>query len=119
MVAYHERYQDVSNFRVDRIIHIEVIDEERYLTNDTENFNVAEYTNKYFRMYSGELERVKIQFDNSLINVVIDRFGMDVNLNKINANYFTVDVDIVPSETFFGWLFMFLGIKWKSVNPKV
>ena len=39
-------------------------------------------------MFSGENETVQMQFDNSLINVVIDRFGKDVFISKKNENSF-------------------------------
>ena len=71
MIAYYERYNGISNFRV-RMAAIEMVEEDRIMCEDTKDFNVADYS-KEFRMFSGETEQLNF----SLIirfNVVIDRF---------------------------------------------
>ncbi|MBF4696022.1 helix-turn-helix transcriptional regulator [Fusibacter ferrireducens] len=116
MIAFYERYEDISNFRVDRMTSIEVIDEDRVFEGDSQEFNVADYSKKIFRMFSGETEKVKLQFDNSLINIVIDRFGKEVEIQKVDQNAFLIEVDVVATNTFLSWLFMF-GDKVKIVEP--
>ncbi len=116
LVAYHERYDDISNFRVDRMNNIEVIEKKRVQMIDQNDFNIADYSKKIFNMFSGETEEVELQFDNSLINVVIDRFGKDVVIHKNSNGTFRIIVDVVPSDTFLGWLFMF-GDNVKILSP--
>jgi predicted DNA-binding transcriptional regulator YafY len=116
MIAFYERYEDISNFRVDRMTSIEVIDEDRVFEGESQDFNVADYSKKIFRMFSGETGKVKLQFDNSLINVVIDRFGKEVEIQKLDQNTFLIEVDVVATNTFLSWLFMF-GDKVKIVEP--
>ncbi len=67
-------------------------------------------------MFSGDTEKVKLQFDNSLINVVIDRFGKEVEIKKVDQDTFVFEVDVVATNTFLSWLFMF-GDKVKIVEP--
>ena len=117
MIAYYERYNGISNFRVDRMAAIEMVEEDRIMCEDTKDFNVADYSKRIFRMFSGETEMVKLQFDNSLINVVIDRFGKDIVINKQHDDHFTITVDVVATNTFLGWLFMF-GDKVKILSPE-
>ncbi|KAB3536271.1 WYL domain-containing transcriptional regulator [Alkaliphilus pronyensis] len=117
MIAFYERYEDISNFRVDRMTSIEVIDEDRVFEGECQAFNVADYSKKIFRMFSGDTEKVKIQFDNSLINVVIDRFGKEVEIQKVDQDAFVIEVDVVATNTFLSWLFMF-GDKVKIVEPE-
>ncbi len=116
MIGYYEQYEDISNFRVDRMTSIEIVDADRIFTGDQENFNVAEYSQKMFRMFSGDTERVKLQFDNTLINVVIDRFGKDVEIEKNDVGTFSIEVNVVVTPTFLSWLFMF-GNKVRIVEP--
>lgn len=116
LIAYYQRYNDISNFRVDRMKSIEMIDEKRKITKEFKNFNIAEYSNKIFNMYSGEIESVKLQFDNSLINVVMDRFGKDVVIQNRDEDCFCILVDVITTNTFLGWLFMF-GDKVKIISP--
>lgn len=116
MIAFYERYEDISNFRVDRMTSIEVIDEDRVFEGECQDFNVADYSKKIFRMFSGETEKVKLQFDNSLINVVIDRFGKEVEIQQVDQDAFVIEVDVVATNTFLSWIFMF-GDKVKIVEP--
>ena len=97
---------------------IETLDVERKVINDGIEFDVVDYTKKIFRMFSGDTENVKLQFDNSLINVVIDRFGKDINIKKMKDDTFLIEVDVVATNTFLSWLFMF-GDKVKIVEPIV
>lgn len=116
LVAYYERYQSISNFRVDRMLNIELIEEERYFPDEYKDFSVAKYSKKIFSMFSGKTQTVRLEFHNSLINAVIDKFGVDINICKNSEETFQIVIDIVPSETFFGWLFMF-GDKVRIISP--
>ncbi|SNS69917.1 Predicted DNA-binding transcriptional regulator YafY, contains an HTH and WYL domains [Anaerovirgula multivorans] len=117
LIAYHERYQDISHFRVDRMSEIMVSENMRPVISEFENFNVVEYSKRVFSMFSGETERVEIEFDNSLINVVIDRFGKDVRIYGKTETSFKIATEIAATGTFFGWLLMF-GDKARIVAPQ-
>lgn len=39
-------------------------------------------------MYTGEEQNIEVEFDNHLINVVIDRFGTGANIKKISEDRF-------------------------------
>ncbi len=117
MVAYYKFYDCISNFRVDRMLSIETINERRVLLEGAKYFNVADYKKKNFRMYGGEPVMVKVQFDNSLVNPVLDRFGKDITLYKTTEKCFHINIEVVPSHTFYSWLFMF-GDKVKIVSPE-
>lgn len=68
-------------------------------------------------MFTGDEQTVKIQFDNSLIGVVIDRFGKDVMIIPKGENKFKVNVKVSVSKMFLGWI-MGLGDKAKIVGPQ-
>ena len=68
-------------------------------------------------MFTGDEQTVKIQFDNSLIGVVIDRVGKDVMIIPKGENKFTVHVKVSVSKLFIGWI-MVLGDKAKIVGPQ-
>lgn len=117
VIAYYERYEDISNFRVDRMEAIETLDVDCKVVNAGIEFDVADYTKKIFRMFSGDTEKVKLQFDNSLINVVIYRFGKAIDIIIQDNGTFMMEVDVVATNTFLSWLFMF-GDKVKIVEPQ-
>lgn len=95
---------------------VEVLDEpaQKY----PEGFNLSAYLNSTFSMFSGEAEEVKLRFDKSLINAVIDRFGKNVSIVPDDGESFTVRVQIKTEhpEPFFGWLLQF-GTMAEIVEP--
>ena len=57
-IGFYEKYNSVSNFRVDRMEDVEVSDEPAIISED---FNLAEYTRKIFGMFAGkETIRIKL-----------------------------------------------------------
>ena len=113
MISYYEKYESITHFRVDKMDDIEVLE----LESCNEEINIAEYTKKIFSMFVGEEETVKIQFDNSLLGVVIDRFGKDTVTYKIDDNSFMAILKVELSPPFWGWIFQF-GNKVKIVSPE-
>ena len=107
MVAYYEKYETIAQFRIDKMESITLL-EERCVPRPA-GFDVAAYSKKIFNMYGGEEETVKLKFDNSLIGVVLDRFGKDVPVEKVDDASFAVRVHVAVSPTFLGWLFQFGG----------
>ena len=72
---------------------------------------------KMFGMFGGTEERVKLLCDNELANVILDRFGRDVNLIPKGEKQFTVNVDVAVSRQFVFWV-MGLGDGAKIVAPE-
>ena len=112
---YPKRPDNYTNFRVDRMENVEIISNEaRYLP---QKFNLSEYMNSTFSMFSGETQEVKLRFHCSLVNTVIDRFGKNITLRPDGDEWFTIRVNVKAEPPFFGWLFQF-GTKVEIVNPQ-
>ena len=114
LISYYEKYQKITNFRIDRMESVEVLEE--LSEPKTKDFNVAEYMKSSFSMFSGEAEEVKLRFDNSLINTVLDRFGNEITVIPDGDDHFTVRVKVKAEPPFFAWLFQF-GSKVRIVEP--
>ncbi|WP_044975156.1 WYL domain-containing protein [Ruminococcus sp. HUN007] len=114
LIAHYEKYTSISNFRVDRMESVKILEED--IVPKPSDFSIAEYMNSSFSMFSGESRDVKLRFDNKLINTVIDRFGKDVSLIPDGNEHFTVHVKVKAEAPFFAWLFQF-GSKAKIVEP--
>lgn len=117
MIAYYEKYGNLSHFRVDKMEHIEVLEQKRLEPGDKKSFNPAQYAKKVFGMFGGEETRIQLQFDNSLIGVVLDRFGTDIPIIKAGDGRFIIHADALVSPTLLGWLFSF-GDKVKILSPE-
>lgn len=117
LVAFSDKYNHFTHYRVDRMSGIEIVDQQRAKLPENEHFNIADYSKKVFNMFGGEEDTVTLKFDNSLVNAVIDRFGKDVLLNKIDENSFSVRLNVAVSSTFFAWVTKF-GDKLKILSPE-
>lgn len=113
MISYYEKYKSITHFRVDKMEDIEIIEQDCH----REDLNITEYTKKIFSMYGGEEETIRIQFDNSLLGVVIDRFGKDTITYKVDGNSFIAILTVELSPPLWGWIFQF-GNKVKIVSPE-
>lgn len=114
LIAYYEKYDNISNFRIDRMESVEILNAP--IKAKPKDFVVAEYMNSTFSMFSGEKQSVKLRFHNELVNAVLDRFGKDVSLMVDGDEHFAVRVNVKPTKTFFGWLFQF-GDMAEIVEP--
>ncbi len=111
LIAHYPKHEGLTHFRVDRMSDIRIIDEmqENVESIMGEGFSVGEYSRKLFSMYSGENTRVEITCENRMMNSVIDRFGKDVFVMKLDDEHFKVTVNVNLSPTFFAWIFTFGG----------
>ncbi|MCQ2543942.1 MAG: WYL domain-containing protein [Lachnospiraceae bacterium] len=117
LVAYDEEDEKIKHFRVDKMNKMCLVDAEREGAKVFSKFNVAEYAKKTFGMYSGEMVNVKMEFDNDIAGVVIDRFGKDVRIIKNDKKKFVVSEEVQVSLLFYAWMFG-LGDKAKILGPQ-
>ncbi len=115
LACYCFKHKKICRYRVDRMTNVTVSDEKRCKLTEEEAEEMKNQRSLY-SMYGGEEETVQIQFDNSLINVVIDRFGERVICHQNSENTFYINADVQISPTFWGWLFQF-GDKAKILGP--
>lgn len=116
LVTFSHKYKDFTHYRVDRMSDIELCDSTRDPLPDNEQFNIAEYSKKVFNMFGGEEVTVKLKFDNSLVNAVVDRFGKEIMIGKLDEDSFSIWIKVAVSSTFFAWLSQF-GSKVKVLSP--
>lgn len=116
LVCYNDKYQNISNYRVDRMEDVRVEETKITKSECTEDFNLAEYRKQTFSMYAGELTKVEIAFDKSLTDVIYDKFGSDVHISCVADDWCKVSVKVVPSPVFFGWCCAFAD-KMKIISP--
>lgn len=103
LVAYSAENEQLRHYRVDKMADLEITDRPRQ--GQPERFDVADYAQKHFGMYSGAEVTMTLRFENRMANIVLDRFGQDVMLIPDGAEHFTLTLPLVMSPQFFGWLF--------------
>lgn len=116
LICHSKKRDKIVYFRVDRMTKVSVIDEKRTeLSLDQQE--IAKNLRTAFDMYTGTPERVVIEFDSSLMDVMIDRFGEKIILNRVSESTYRFSADVQISPTFWGWLFSF-GEKAKVASPQ-
>ena len=73
LIGYSDKHKKVVTFRIDRIIDLEVIEENS--VPEPEQFTIADYVKTSIEMYGGKEQQVELLCDNELMKSVIDRFG--------------------------------------------
>ena len=114
LITYKEKYDNYTHYRVDKMETINITEENRRLSDKP--FDLSEYSKKMFQMFGGEETAVSILFDNSLIGVVYDRFGIEVPITKEDDTHFVCHVKVAVSPQFLSWVFSF-GDKAKIISP--
>ena len=117
LVAYDSAENKIKHFRVDKMLHIEISDKKREGKEHFKQFDMALYAKKVFGMFGGEEQVVKLECSNYLAGAIIDRFGKDVIMSKVDDNHFTVNVKVAVSRHFLAWIIA-LGEGAKIVGPE-
>lgn len=115
LIAHTEEH-GLTNFRVDKMSNIRLTREPRVRTGETKDLDLSRYGKQVFGMFNGELERVRMRFENSLAGVVIDRFGRDVMLIPDGDDHFTCTEEIMVSPVFYAWIASF-GTRARLLSP--
>lgn len=116
LIAYDSVKKIIKHFRVDKMLHIKSNGKAREGRQAFKSVDMAEYTGKKFGMYGGTDERVRIECDNSMAGVMIDRFGKDIPMIRIDDKRFAVNVEVTVSRQFLAWV-IGLGENVKIVGP--
>lgn len=117
LVCYNDKYQDLSNYRIDKMLDVEVTDDDITPSECVKDFKFYSHPKQSFSMFRGEIEKVTLECENSLANVIIDRFGEKIKMTPKDSEKFTVTVPVQVSPTFYAWCFTF-GRKMKIISPQ-
>lgn len=117
LVAYESETGLIKHYRVDKIRKIQILDKPRDGKEQFNKFDMAVYAKKVFNMFTGNEQNVKLEFDNGLIGVVLDRFGKDIMIIPSGTDKFVINVNVNISNMFFGWL-IGLGGGAKILGPE-
>lgn len=117
LIGYDTETDSIRHYRVDKMEKITITLNDRDGQSKFKRFDLATYSKRVFGMFGGEEVKVRLMFSNDLVGVVVDRFGKDIAVYKVNENSFLTDVSVNLSTQFYGWLFG-LGAGVKIVSPQ-
>lgn len=121
LVCNNEKYDNLMNLRIDRIKSIAVTEESARpfseVSDYTTRFDSADYASKLFNMYSGEPKPIELICENGMLELILDKFGERVRLQKYDDDSFVVKTNAVVSDGLSAWLLQFgKRVKVKSPN---
>ena len=114
LITYKDKYNRYVHYRVDKMEKISISDEPRVMSE--EPFDLSAYSRGMFSMFGGEEMDVSIMFDNELVGVVYDRFGVNVPIIKTDNKDFVCNVKVAVSPHFLSWIISFGG-KARILSP--
>ena len=107
LIVYSERHDGTANYRVDRIDSVEILDDSISDKVRSLRRKVARYTEEAFKMFNGPQENVTLRFADNLIGPVLDKFGEDTRMTRVDDHTIEATVQVRIAPTFWGWLFQF------------
>lgn len=114
LIGFHRIEKEIRHFRIDRIRNIEILEENFVIE---PGFNLYKYRSKLMNMYTGEDSTIEVIFKNSLLNVVIDRFGLSADIKPIDDEHFRLITNVKVSKGLVNWLLSW-GADAEVVYPK-
>lgn len=99
LICNYDKYDDISNYRVDRIRNIQILEEkgkpfETLKWSGHQPMNLNEYMREHVYMYSSENAFVKFRIVKAMISDVIDLFGKGVNFSEETDTHVSVSVHV-------------------------
>jgi predicted DNA-binding transcriptional regulator YafY len=116
LVAYEDGQGSLKHFRVDKMTDVSVTDAHRGGEELFAHFDPALYSKETFGMYGGEETLVTLSCDDSLVGVVLDRFGDEVTLVREGEGRFRLTVRVRVSPVFLAWVIGY-GSRMRILAP--
>ncbi len=116
LLALSQRH-GITSYRVDRMTDITITESDRIPCPELTGKALMEHANRLFQMFAGDAVDVKLRFHESLLNVVIVRFGTETMLIPDGEAHFNFTVRVAVSPMFLSWVIGF-GNKAKILYPQ-
>jgi len=117
LICNYDKYDDLSNYRVDRITNIKMLDESAKPIKELSEgeLNLPKHMAEHLYMFTGKSVRASFKAKNYIIDQVIDWFGKDVEIIPENDDECIVKVK-VNEEAFFHWSLQY-GMHIEVLEP--
>ena len=105
LIAYDEDAVKIKHFRVDKMNRITQLEaDKRKGMEEFRSMDLGEYTSRIFGMFGGDEQIVTLKLPETMIGIILDRFGKDVDIRSRENEYVSVRVKAAVSGQFYGWL---------------
>ena len=120
LICNNDHYDTVSNYRIDRITNIKMLDTPVKPKNQVEGLedglNLQEYVYQNLNMFSGKAEKVEFLVPESAVSLVIDFFGKHVSFFDQKDGHILCRL-MVSAEAMKHWAVQFANVA-RVVSPE-
>lgn len=121
LICNYEKYDNLMHLRLDRISKTQITqDNIRHfseVSEYTEFFDVADYTNKLFGMFSGEIGKIELCCKREIAKTVADRFSENIFITNVTETEFCFSCEAVLSEALVTFIMNF-GDGIRVIKPQ-
>ena len=103
LVALDHRSDSLRHYRVDKMQRLQCLTLPARAPE--EPFDTADYSHRHFSMFGGREACVSLRFHKRLVGVLLDRFGMEIELTEDGGEHVLLTVEVSLSPQFLAWLF--------------
>lgn len=127
LVCNNEKYDNLMHLRLDRMKKVSVCtDDYRHFSQVSEYknyFDVADYVQKSFNMFGGELTNIILRSKNELLEQIIDRFTDKISIRTVDEESFSFTARALISDGLIDFIMQFGGdvevVEPKALREKV
>ena len=103
LICNYDKYDGLSNYRIDHITNIRILDEKRKPKKDlSEEMNLPKHMAEHIYMFAGDSVRARFKAKECIVGQIIDWFGNDVKFTRLSGEEYLVEVT-VNENAFFFW----------------
>lgn len=121
LICNNDKYSNLMHLRLDRIAEIKQTDTQAKhfskVSPYTDKFDIADYSNKLFNMFSGEEDTIVLSCSNRILDEVIEKFGDKVPIKSDANDRFRIRATVEMSDGLVSWILQY-GSDIKVVLPK-
>ncbi len=122
LIGNYEKYDNLLHLRLDRIFKVEILNQKARFFGEVSEykdvFDVADYTEKVFGMFSGKLDTIELCCNRRLANTVADRFSEKIFITNVTDGEFCFSFEAAISEALVTFVMNF-GNEVKVVKPDI
>ncbi|MBQ1231186.1 MAG: WYL domain-containing protein [Clostridia bacterium] len=111
LVCNNEKYDNLMHLRLDRMKKVSVAEGDlRHFSEVSEYknyFDIADYAQKTFNMFGGELKNITLLCDNAILEQIIDRFTDKISIRREGEERFSFTAKALISDGLIDFIMQF------------
>lgn len=108
LVGNYDKYDNLIHLRLDRIKSVELTENNirhfSEVSDYKDYFDIADYTQKLFNMYGGELIKIEFRCKRKIAEQVFDRFSEEIFIKNVTEEQFSFSVNAAVSDALVTWI---------------